>query len=77
MSELHVHVGRRHDRSLSHSDLHLIAHATDVHDVGIGIGHFEYGLSDGATGAEGHGPTISLTTLLALTCYEEHCRCYS
>ena len=49
----------RHDRSLSHSDLHLIAHATDVHDVRIGVGYFEYGLNDGVTGAEGHGPTAS------------------
>ena len=56
MSELHV--SHTHGRSLSHSDLHLIAHATDVHDVRIGVGYFEYGLNDGATGAEGHGLTV-------------------
>ena len=37
---------------------HLIAHATDVHDVRIGVGCFEYGLHGGATGAEGHGRTV-------------------
>ena len=53
MSELHV--GQRQGRSLSHSDLHLIAHATDAHDVRIGDGYFEYDLHGGVTGAEGHG----------------------
>ena len=67
----------RHDGSLSHSDLHPIANATDVHDVRIGVGYFEYDLHDGVTGAEGYGPTASLTTVLALTCYEWHCRWYS
>ena len=57
MSELHV--GRRQGRSLLHSDLHLIADATDVHDVRIGVGYFEYDLNDGDTGAARHGRTAS------------------
>ena len=56
MSELRV--GQRHDRSLSHSDLNLIADATDVHDVRIAVGYFEYGLHGGITGAERHGRTV-------------------
>ena len=56
MSELHV--GQRQGRSLSHSDLHLIAHATDAHDVRIVVGYFKYGRHGGVTGAAGHGLTV-------------------
>ena len=49
----------RHGRSMSHSDLHLIARAIVVHDVRIGVGYFEYDLYGGVTGAAGHGRTAS------------------
>jgi len=49
----------RHDRSLSYSDLYFIAHATDVHDVRIGVGYFEYDLDDSTTGMAAYGLTAS------------------
>ena len=44
---------------MSYSDLYFIAHATDVHDVRIGVGYFKYDLDDGTTVAAGHGLTVS------------------
>ena len=60
----------RHDISLSYSDLCFIAHATNVHDIRIGVGYFEFDLDDGIPSTAAHGLSVSFASVPAQACYE-------